>query len=139
MGGGGDAPSTSVSSTGWHVREIQDDGQGGFRVTYASDNDPPRTIHFRASDVVDEYGTLEVMDDEGNQIWFSVWDSHYRYFETGISGGGTSGGLEERFWFVFGVRTPESALPAGSATYRGRLQAHAWSADSPERDSAPAD
>ena len=132
MGGGGDAPSTSVSSTGWHVREIQDDGHGGFRVTYASDNDPPRVIHFRASDMVDDY--FQVMDDEGNHFSFSVWDSHYRYFKTGISTEtGTSGGLgEEQFWFVFGVRTPESALPAGSATYRGRLHARAWSADSSE-------
>ena len=125
----GDAPSTSVSSTGWHVREIQGDGQDGFRVTYVSDNGrQERMIHFSASDMLeDEPGTFEVTDGEGNQFWFSVWNQGYRYFDTG-----TSGGLGERFWFVFGVRTPQSGLPAGSATYRGRLRADAWSAGNPE-------
>ena len=126
---GGDAPSTSVSSTGWHVRKIQDDGQGGFRVTYASDNDPPRVIHF----LPDEEDGYWATDDEGNQFWFVVWYPHYRYFKTGSSSESSpSGEFEELFWFVFGVRTPESALPAGSATYRGRLRADAWSADSSE-------
>lgn len=122
----GDTPSTAISFTGWHVQDIRSDGQGGFHVTYASEDDDA-TVHFRAADVVDMYGTYEAMDDEGNEFWFGAWNEGYRYFDTG-----TSGGLGERFWFVFGVRTPVSALPAGRATYSGRFRADSWSTSTPD-------
>lgn len=121
-----DQSATTVSSSGWYVQSIASDGAGGFRVTY-TDGDEVNTIHFDAANVVDEWGTLEATDEEGNNYWFMLSDSGYRYFDTAIGGGL----LGDRFWFVLGARTPQAAVSEGSAVYSGRFRADSWSASDP--------
>ena len=122
-----DQSTTAVSSTGWRVESIASDGAGGFRVIY-TDGSEVNPIHFMA-DSIDDDGSFSAEDGNGDSYWFGLWDDRYRFFDIGGSGGDG-----ERFWFVFGARTPRSALPNGSASYSGSLSAHAWNPRSPSTD-----
>ena len=119
-----DQSTSTVSSTGWRIESIASDGAGGYRVTYTDGNEV-NPIHFTAANFVEGDG-FNASDEDGNYYWFGLWDAGYRFFDTG-----TAGGLHgDRFWFVFGARTPESALPTGSASYSGQFRADTWSASS---------
>ncbi len=128
----GDAPSTTVSSAGIHVVGIRSDGQGGYHVTYYHDvpettGGEEITVHFRASDY-DEDDQSYTTTDDGDEVWLSLWNQGYRFFDIGNSRSG-----QEYVWFVFGARTPPNGLPAsGRATWSGRFGAHYWSAGSPD-------
>lgn len=127
-----------------HVKAISSDGANGFHVTFGH-GDEEETVHFK-----DEHFdpnacrtrracSYALTNEDGVRYW--LWSSRDGFQKddraTGISGyddftamGGQFG--SERFWFVFGARTPDAAVPsAGSAGYEGWLYADSYDAGDP--------
>jgi len=131
-----DAGSTTVSSAGPHIKDIRGDGANGFHVTFVAEDGEEVAVHFTAADLEDQW-TYAVTDDAGDQYWLwtytgdrSTGRSGFRYLEVD----GASGVGSQRFWFVFGARTPQSALPEGSAVYSGRFRGDSFRADNPSTE-----
>ena len=131
-----DAGATTVSSAGPHIKDIRGDGANGFHVTFVAEDGEEVAVHFTAADLEDQW-TYAVTDDEGDRYWLWTYTAdrttgrnEYRYLEVD----GASGVGAQRFWFVFGVRTPQSALPKGNAVYEGRFRGDSYRADNPSTE-----
>ena len=136
-----------VSSRAWtdefHVKVFASDGNNGFVVTYVVAG-RERTVRFEASD----YDTPE---NPGNFYYTETADggkfflgAHFASFDGEEKNQGSPyfeyldiynsgvGGYEKwnRHHFVFGARTETTGLPAGTATYSGRMVAENF----PEED-----
>ena len=127
------AGATTVSSAGPHVKDIRGDGANGFHVTFVAEDGEEVAVHFTAADLEDQY-SYAVTDDEGDQYWLWTYTANratgrndFRYLEVD----GASGVGAQRFWFVFGTRTPAPALANGRASYEGRFRADSYRADNP--------
>ena len=132
-----DAGTTTVSAPSIYVESIRSDGDNGFHVTIVQGEDK-NTIHFTKADFDPDGNDYEYTDPEGSR--YSLWSysdgfskndrttgsSNYDYFT--ILGGTAN---TERYRFVFGARTPMSALPKGSAGYEGGLYANSWDVNNP--------
>lgn len=132
------ASTTAVAAAGIHVQAVRSDGANGFHVTFVHGSEE-ETIHFADAHFDSNAGSYQYTNEQGARYWlWSLGDaftkanratgfSGYDYFTAmrGISGG-------ERFWFVFGARTPDDAVPtAGSASYDGYLWANTFDAGNP--------
>ena len=131
-----EAGSTTVSSAGPHIKDIRGDGADGFHVTFVAEDGEEVAVQFTAADLEDQW-TYAVTDDAGDRYWLwtytgdrSTGRSGFRYLEVD----GASGVGSQRFWFVFGARTPQSALPEGSAVYSGRFRGDSFRADNPSTE-----
>ena len=114
------------------------DSDGRFRIAYVIDGQE-QMAEFGAADYdpQNEFGK----DIEGGDQW--LWsvtgsfccDSAYSYLDVygfGHSGGGHAASY--RTYTTVGVRTDPANMPAGSATYAGRVRADAYKQDNPSSD-----
>ena len=139
-----DADTTAVSTSGVSVKSIRGDGDGGFHVVFV-DGDVDTPIHFERGDF-DATRNLFEQNQDGksfllwrNRIRFTDDDRTarlpgYDYFASLGGQAGEPGVGFERFWFVFGTRTPAAAQAMGQASYNGHFYADSWDAGSPDRN-----
>ena len=132
------ASTTAVAADGIHVKTVRSDGANGFHITFVHGTEE-ETVHFKDEHFDSNSYSYQVTNEQGARYWlWSFGDAFqkanratgfgfYRYF---TAMGGISG--SERFWFVFGARTPDAAVPgAGSAGYEGWLYANTYDAGNP--------
>ena len=132
------ASTTAVAAAGIHVKTVRSDGANGFHVTFVH-GDQEETIHFEDGHFVSNANNYQYTNEQGARYFLWSFGDAFRKANraTGFSGydyftamGGISG--RERFWFVFGARTPDAAVPgAGSAGYEGWLFANTFDAGNP--------
>ena len=132
------ASTTAVAAAGIHVKTVRGDGANGFDVTFVRGNEE-ETIHFKDEHFDPNARSYQYTNEQGAR--YSLWSFGDAFRKanraTGFSGydyftamGGISG--RERFWFVFGARTPDAAVPsAGTAGYEGGLVANTFDAGNP--------
>ena len=137
-GAPGRARSASISNDA-HIKTIQSDGAGGFHVTYVLGTDA-RKIHFVAADFGTGSYYKEAQDGSRYWLWsytgafrrdnrtrgsteFQYFDAHGGSYDFEPGNG--------RVHFTYGVRTDSAALPAGTATYGGRMSADLYPMDDP--------
>lgn len=137
-----DADTTAVSTSGFSVKSIRSDGDGGFHVVFV-DGDVETPVHFERGDL--PQGETAYRIDEDNTsfaLWliggdrFSEDDPTVRLpnhnFMGFVAGNASDGGaVRERFWFVLGARTPAAAQTMGQASYNGFFFADSWNAGNP--------
>ena len=128
-------------------RAIRSDGNRGFELLVEEDDGEFGPLPVPVSAVEDGWIEYEARDDD--EGWsFGLWthgtlldendgtqgQRDYRYLH--VLGGQFSepGEPAERFHMVFGLRTPADGLPAGTATYEGRMSAYSWSASDSSRE-----
>jgi len=105
-----------------------DDGTGRLHVTYVVDGEE-QMVDFGASDYDPQNGFAKEVDNAGSWLWSVVgsFEGHsgYRYLD--IYGFGHYGaGPSNRYFLSFGARTDPANLPAGNATYVGRIRADSY-------------
>ena len=137
-----DADTTAVSTSGFSVKSIRSDGDGGFHVVFV-DGDVETPIHFERGDLP-QGGTAYRIDEDG--ISFALWLIGGRQFSEDdltvrlpnhnflgfVAGDASDGGaVRERFWLVLGARTPAAAQTMGQASYGGFFFADSWNAGDP--------
>ena len=146
----------ATESGGAWLKSISSDGANGFRMTYVIDG-RESSVHFGADDRGDEYSYNVNTRPGGNDHWLWSWtdsmevdpddrttadrtsgSSEFDYFD--INGWGVyPSGDGFRGISTYGARTRASEMPAGSATYEGRLAANIWDGDDPEWPSGVTD
>ena len=135
---------TAVSTSGSRVKSVRSDGDGGFHVIFV-DGDVETPIHFERGDFVSS-GASYQKDIDDTTYW--LWRHSLRFSENDLTLrnrdylrnrdreylaalGGQAGDLQsgfERFYFVFGTRTPAMVTSRGSASFEGTLWADSWDA-----------
>ncbi|MDE0057827.1 MAG: transferrin-binding protein-like solute binding protein [Defluviicoccus sp.] len=126
-----------------HIKAISSDGAGGLHVTYVLDGEE-RKIHFSASDLGSGTSptTFYKQTQDGSRYWFwSYADTNRRnrtnrgsteFAYLDVHGGSFDFEPGQgRVLFTYGVRTESDDLPAGSATYGGRMYADRYPMDDP--------
>ena len=138
---GPDAGVTQPDLNPAYVRSVSSDGAGGFRVTYVIDGEQ-FPVHLEADQAVESLGTTyfqRVTEDNYSFLW--SWtenngSSELNYLDLSGWTFGTSedGELTRSYagYLTYGVRSMPENLPLGSATYKGRMQAELWNANSPD-------
>ena len=131
------------------VTAIEGDGAGGFHVTYQVDGAPQR-VHLEASDYGSdpEFPYIYASDgDNSPYVLFDMSDSfaisrspefdHFNAQGWGVVAYDANGDPENlwRGLMVYGNRTEVADLPAGTASYSGRVHAFGYPSDSPDSDS----
>lgn len=135
----GSQPSVAVNDED-HVKTVASDGDDGFRVTYVFRGNE-RTVHFREADYRGTYDNYR-RNEEGDEFILgsltgafqgaekNEGSPDFKYFDgayfTGFEGGTQVVG---RAYLTYGSRT--ASLPAGSATWTGRMTAAAWEDETP--------
>lgn len=131
---------------GAYVKSISSDGANGFRLTYVIDGRETE-VHFGADDRNDEYGyrVNTGPGDNARYLWSltdSMWSGEDRTDWT--SGSSEFDYVDINGWAIYppgdgfrgisiyGARTRAADMPAGSATYEGRLAANIWDGDDPD-------
>ena len=120
--------SSMTRTDDFYIETFSADGSGGFNVNYVVDGGE-RLVHFGS----DDYGSENCktcyykQDEEGRRYWFWDWSEGLDYAD--IYGGFFHG---DRHYFVFGARTETGSLPAGMASYFGRMRAEAYKRDDPD-------
>ena len=137
------AQSPSSELTGdVRVKTVSSDGNNGFHVTYEVGGEES-TIHFEADDYNEgQYFYGKTVD--GILYFLGTWtDSfegpdknqgarNFAYFDVNNFGQyDEATGATDRSFVVYGARTDGSNLPAGSASYIGRMRARAYPTDDP--------
>ena len=137
----------TTETGGAYVKSISSDGANGFRFTYVIDG-RESIVHFSADDWNDEHTAFNVNRGPGSSdhyLW-SMTDSMYPDPDDRTTADRTSGSSEFdyvdingwaiyppgdgfRGFSIYGSRTRAAAMPAGSATYEGRLAANIWDGD----------
>lgn len=137
-----DADTAAVSTSGFSVKSIRGDGDGGFHVVFV-DGDVETPIHFERGDLSQGGTSYRIdKDDISFALWliggdrFSEDDLTVRLpnhnFLGFVAGDASDGGaVRERFWFVLGARTPAAAQTMGQASYNGFFFADSWNAGDP--------
>ena len=138
-----DTRTSAVSTSGSSVKSIRGDGDGGFHITFV-DGGVETPIHFSRGDFNASRSLFE-KDEAGVEylLWsyggFSEDDltaelPGYQYLASlgGTAGSGQAG--FDRFYFVFGARSPASFTARGSASFDGRFRADTFDADDPGLD-----
>ena len=132
---------------GAYVKSISSDGANGFRLTYVIDGRESQ-VEFAADDWSDEHGSFNVNNGPGgNDHYLWSWtDSMNVDPDDRTTADRTSGSSEFDYvdindWWIgtpgdgfrgisiYGPRTRAADMPAGSATYGGRLAANVWDGD----------
>ena len=133
------ASTTDVAPAGPHVKNIRGDGANGLHVTFIVENGEEAAIHFTAADFDADEESYLVTDGEGAEYWLWTYTGDlatgrrdFRYLDVDAASGGGLG--PQRFWFVFGTRTPASTLREGRASYEGRFRADSYRADNPSTE-----
>ena len=121
----------TVRTDDFYVRTISGDGADGFRVSYVADGIED-SVHFGADgfDTPECSGCYYVKDKKGREYWF--WSFYEELTWADVYGGSFPGG--DRPYFIFGARTESGKLPAGSASYFGRMYAEAYKRDDPDHN-----
>lgn len=131
----------------FEMTEISSDGDNGFRLTYKL-NGQPTSVHLSK----DDFRSISSNYNKGRDsvTGFSYWlTSQTGAFANGPSNAGGGGDyfdvnsfivlnrdLNNRNatgFMVYGARTETANLPAGTATYDGRVEADFWDVDDPIR------
>ena len=134
--------STAALSDAVKVTSIRSDGSNGFHVNFQQDGEA-MTIHFAATDYDADEGNYDKMVDG---IEYYLWSNtgsfdtanknqgapNYQYFDRNTFYDGKDGG--HRNYMTYGVRTDSSALPAGQATYIGKVRADSHLKSNPSND-----
>lgn len=123
-----------------HVKAISSDGEGGFHVTYMIGR-VEQEVHYAPSEY--ERGNFRKLDEEGETTTHLLWtytnsfrradanrnqgSTEFRYFDG--HGSLVPGGY--RSYMSYGARTHTDGLPAGTATYAGRMGGERWSRGDP--------
>ena len=122
-----------------HVKAIGSDGEGGFHVTYMIGGEE-QAVHYAASEFdVWSFRKLDESENTTHLLWtntdsFTRADANrnrgsteFRYFDG--HGSFIPGGY--RLYMSYGARTEADGLPAGTATYAGRMGGERWSRSDP--------
>ena len=128
---------TSGAQTGttlpndFYIKTISGDGASGFDVAYVIGGEE-RSVHFGADDfdTPDCVGCYQTQDEEGRS--YTLWSFYDESTYSDAYGGSFPGG--NRPYFTFGARTESGNLPAGSASYFGRMYAEAYKQDDRSHD-----
>lgn len=123
-----------------HVKAIASDGEGGFHVTYVIGG-VEQAVHYAASEY--QRGSFRKLDELGRTTTHLLWtytnsfrradanrnqgSTEFRYFDG--HGSLVPGGY--RSYMSYGARTHTDGLPAGTATYAGRVGGERWSRGDP--------
>ena len=131
----------ATESGGAYLKSISSDGANGFRMTYVIDG-RESSVHFGANDRGDEYSYNVNRGPGGSDHYLWSWtDSMWADPADRTSGSSEFDYLDINGWAVYtpgdgfrvistyGPRTRAAAMPAGSATYEGRLAANIWDGD----------
>ena len=128
---------TSTVVGDFTVTKVAGDGMGGYHVTYLAGGDE-RIVHFmaaafKAGDCAD--AECYFVEIAGERFW--LW-SHtgafvdaprFQYFD--LNDGSFPAG--NHVYLAYGVRTDTDSLPAGTASYVGRMDSNTWPSDDPDR------
>ena len=133
----------AVSTGGFSVRSISSDGDGGYHVTFV-DGDIETPIHFEREGF---NAALNRFEQDRDGASFLLWSyggfseddltvelQDYEYLASLGANAGTAQDGWERFYFVFGAKTPAMATSRGSASFEGRFRADTFDADDPGRN-----
>ena len=128
------------------MKSVSSDGDGGFRVNFVIDG-RESLAHFPAyrfgttlfqggaQDNLTGYSlwswtdSFKARPDETEAILRTDGSSYYDYFDINGWQAGTSGIGNFRGFVTYGARTLPADLPAGRASYEGRLLGEMWNAD----------
>ena len=139
--------STTSLTAGAVVTDIESDGSLGLYVTYEIDGVEQR-VHFVGADYAGHFACsrcfFKAFDKTGYWLWdttgsfFSNWEFNYFNVHTGSVTDFrdeelTMGDNGVTSFFVYGVPTEVSDLPAGSASYVGSVWTQGWSMNSSDR------
>jgi hypothetical protein len=115
------------------VTAIEGDGSGGFHVTYQVDGTPQR-VHLEASDYGSDPGFPRLYASDGENSPYALFDmtdsfsqspefDHFNAQGWGVTAYDADGGDENvrQGMMVYGNRTEVADLPAGTASYEGRM------------------
>ena len=120
-----------------HVKAVSSDGEGGFHLTYVIGS-VEQAVHFEASDF-DSNARQYRKQDGSASLWsytnsFTRPDTNrnqgsteFKYFDAH----GSWNRLGYSLYMTYGARTEYEGLPAGIATYAGRMSADSFSRDNP--------
>ena len=133
------------------VTAIEGDGAGGFHVTYQVDGAPQR-VHLEASDYGSDPGFAYIYASDGENSPYVLFDrtdsfsqspefDHFNAQGWGVVAYDVNGEVENVWQRPDGVRqrTEVADLPAGTASYEGRMFAFGYPSDDPGRDRAVRD
>ena len=131
----------ATESGGAYLKSISSDGANGFRMTYVIDG-RESSVHFGANDRGDEYSYNVNSGPGGSDHYLWSWtDSMWADPADRTSGSSEFDYVDINGWAIYppgdgfrgistyGPRTRAAAMPAGSATYEGRLAANIWDGD----------
>ena len=129
------------------VTAIEGDGAGGFHVTYQVDGAPQR-VHLEASDYGSDPEFPYIYASDGDNSPYVLFDMTNSFSQTPdfdhfnaqgwvVIAYDANGDPENvrRGLMVYGNRTEVADLPAGTASYSGRVHAFGYPSDSPGSDS----
>ncbi|MDE0342231.1 MAG: transferrin-binding protein-like solute binding protein [Deltaproteobacteria bacterium] len=146
----------TTETGGAYLKSISSDGANGFQMTYVIDG-RESSVHFGADDRGDEYSYNVNRGPGGSEHYLWSWtDSMIVNPDDRTTADRTSGSSEFDYldingWAVYppgdgfriistyGPRTRAADMPAGSATYEGRLAANIWDGDDPNWPSGVTD
>ena len=129
------------------VTAISSDGEGGYNVTYSIDG-VEHSVHLTGSDYGSDPNVSNNYHKEADAQRYYLWSpvgsffgaSEYDHFDvagwTAIRYSDDGSGATEyatRNFAVYGARTEAANLPAGEASYAGRMAGEIWQADNPNR------
>ena len=137
------ANATVARTTRAAVTAIESDGAGGFRVSYRVDG-VDRQVHVERGDYglsgttwgyttgTAEGGLFYLSDNTGSFTGNPEFN-HFNVHQWGPAEYSADGILQSISggFVAYGVATAPTDLPAGSATYAGRMHAQSWRPDSP--------
>ena len=111
-----------------YIKSISSDGASGFNVTYVLGDEENR-VHLAASDRNPENLNAYFKEIENARYWLTVTEGTFEYHDRSSLTVAESGQFY-RLSAIYGLRTGEDALPAGSAVYRGNMYANIFPSDS---------
>ena len=128
------------------VTAIEGDGAGGFHVTYQVDGAPQR-VHLEASDYGSDPDFAYIYASDGENSPYALFDmtdsfsqapdfDHFNAQGWGVAAYDADGDDENvrQGMMVYGNRTEVADLPAGTASYEGRMFAFGFPSDDPDPD-----
>lgn len=132
----------ATESGGAWLKSIQSDGANGFRLTYVIDGRESQ-VEFAADDWSADDSAYNVNRGPGgtNHYLWSFTDSIYADPDDRTSGSSEFDYFDINGWAIYpsgdgfrgistyGARTRAADMPAGGATYEGRLAARIWDGD----------
>ena len=135
----------STESGGAYLKSISGNGRNGFRLTYVIDGRESQ-VEFAADDwSAPDYSYNVNRGRGGNDYWLWSWtDSMWSDPDNRNGGSSEFAYLDINGWWIgtpgdglrgistYGARTRAADMPAGSATYEGRLTARIWDGDNPD-------